>query len=203
MKIGIMGGTFDPIHNGHLMLGEYAYRKFHLDKVWFLPNGRPPHKDNHKIGSRISDRLAMVSAAISGTDYFELQDYEARRSKVSYSYETMETFKKMFPDDEFYFIIGADSLFALDTWKHPERLLKTCTILAAFRDDANNKQVMDKQIEELSKKYDADIRLLETPIYPVSSHELRRMIEEGEPIKDLVHPDVEKMIHKNNWYKGC
>ena len=203
MKIGIMGGTFDPIHNGHLMLGEYAYRKFDLDKIWFLPNGKPPHKDNKKIGSEIDDRLAMVSTAIRETDYFELQDYEARRQKVSYSYETMEHFQEAYPDDEFYFIIGADSLFALNRWKHPERLLKTCTILAAFRDDANNKEVMNAKIKELNEQYGSDIRLLETPLYPVSSSELREMISQGEPIKDLVHPEVEEMIHKNNWYKGC
>ena len=203
MKIGIMGGTFDPIHNGHLMLGEYAYRKFDLDKIWFLPNGKPPHKDNNKIGSEIDDRLAMVSAAIEGTDYFELQDYEARRQKVSYSYETMEHFQEAYPEDEFYFIIGADSLFALHCWKHPERLLKTCTILAAFRDDANNKEVMNKKIKELNEEYCSDIRLLETPLYPVSSSELREMISQGEPIKEWVHPEVERMILKNNWYKGC
>ena len=109
MKIGIMGGTFDPIHKGHLMLGEYAYRQFGLDKVWFMPNGTPPHKDNAKIGSEAEVRLNMVKLAIEGKDYFELQTYEIENQDVNYSYKTMEHFCEIYPNDEFYFIIGCVS----------------------------------------------------------------------------------------------
>jgi len=90
MKIGIMGGTFDPIHKGHLMLGEYAYRQYGLDKVWFMPNGTPPHKDNKKIGSAPEDRMNMVQLAIDGQDIFELQSYEITNQDVNYSYKDVK-----------------------------------------------------------------------------------------------------------------
>ena len=93
MKIGIMGGTFDPIHNGHLMLGEYAYREFKLDQVWFMPNGNPPHKQDNVFQTTREDRMEMVTRSIEKYDYFRLEDYEIKRQEISYSYQTMEYFK--------------------------------------------------------------------------------------------------------------
>ena len=110
MRIGIMGGTFDPIHNGHLMLGEYAYQQFHLDEVWYMPNGNPPHKSNPEIRKDLQDRAEMTRLAIEEIPYFRLCTYEMDRKETSYSYQTMEYFKETYPQDEFYFIIGADSL---------------------------------------------------------------------------------------------
>ena len=95
MKIGIMGGTFDPIHNGHLMLGHAAYEAFSLDQIWFMPNGMPPHKKQSSIESDIHERIAMTQIAIKANKQFYLQEYEANREKISYSYKTMEHFRKM------------------------------------------------------------------------------------------------------------
>ena len=140
MKIGIMGGTFDPIHNGHLMLGHAAYETFSLDQIWFMPNGNPPHKKSETIKSTAEDRMKMTSLAIAPFPEFVLQPYEALREEVSCSYQTMEYFKEMYPEDEFYFIIGADSLMAIETWVHPERIFPTCTILATYRDEIKTKE---------------------------------------------------------------
>ena len=137
-----MGGTFDPIHNGHLAIAKAAYEQFGLDKVWFLPNGNPPHKALTDIGSPIEDRIRMVELAIAGHTGFRLEAYEARRKSISCSYETMEHFTKTYPKDDFFFIVGADSLFTVDKWVHPERLFLTCTILAAFRDEMNTREEM-------------------------------------------------------------
>lgn len=200
MKIGIMGGTFDPIHNGHLMLGEYAYRQFGLDKIWFMPNGCPPHKNNAKIGSEALTRAVMVELAIKDKDYFCLEDYEIKKDTVSYSYATLEHFNRMYPEHSFYFIVGADSLFAIERWVHPERVLKACTILAAYRDDKNNKIVMDEQIRMLNQKYSADIHLLETPVMAVSSSELREMIKNSHDISNYVPKEVEAYIKANSLY---
>ena len=101
MNIGIMGGTFDPVHNGHLAIAEAAYEQFGLDRVWFLPNGNPPHKALADIGSSIEDRLKMVQLAIAGRTGFKLEPYEARRKSVSCSYETMEHLTERLPD---YFV---------------------------------------------------------------------------------------------------
>ena len=200
MKIGIMGGTFDPVHNGHLTLAEYACQDFHLDQVWFMPNGNPPHKDNKNIVSTPRERARMVSLAISGYRNFRLEDYELRRKDVSCSYRTMEHFRELYPQHHFYFIIGADSLFSIEQWVHVERLFPTCTILAAYRDDKSSREVMGRQIRMLNGKYGADIRLLNTPLVDVSSHELRRMLKDHENVDGLMPRAVVDYIQKKQLY---
>lgn len=200
MKVGIMGGTFDPIHNGHLMLGEYAYRQYSLDQIWFMPNGNPPHKSSETIESQTKNRVEMVKRAIADKEYFVLQPYEVDNEGVHYSYKTMEYFKATYPEYEFYFIIGADSLFNFEKWVKPERLLKTCVILAAFRDDKNIKEMIE-QIQYLNEKYDADIRLLNTPNVDISSTEIRRMLKEGTSIRGLVPESVLAYIETKQLFK--
>lgn len=202
MKIGIMGGTFDPIHNGHIMLGKYAYEKFNLDEVWFLPNGSPPHKLKETIESEVMHRIAMVLAAIEETDYFKLSLYEAKRKEISYSYQTMEHFKKEYPGDDFYFIIGADSLFSIDEWKYPKRLLSTCNILVAYRNDMDTEEEMYCQIKQLCEKYKATIELLKTPLCSVSSSEIRLRVKNGQAIINLVPKKVADYIKTYKLFKG-
>ena len=113
MKIGIMGGTFDPIHNGHLMLGEAAYEAFELDQIWFLPNGNPPHKKNSRIEADASDRVTMTKLAVSGVPYFRVETYEARRKEVSCTYRTLEYFHEKYPNDQMYFISARIRFFPL------------------------------------------------------------------------------------------
>lgn len=203
MKIGIMGGTFNPIHNGHLMLGEYSYRSFGLDQVWFMPNGNPPHKAGISASYSADIRARMTELAIQEIPYFRLEDYEVRRQEPSYSYQTLEHFKEVYPEDSFYFIIGADSLFDINKWMKPERILKICTILAAFRGDKNNSEIMNRQIELLKERYgaDIDIRLLISPLMDVSSHELREMVSEGKSISGLVPETVEQYIKEHGLYR--
>ena len=200
MKIGIMGGTFDPIHNGHLMLGEYAYQQFSLDQIWFMPNGNPPHKASETIESQTRNRVEMVKMAIADTDYFALQTYEVENKDVNYSYKTMDHFKEIYPEHEFYFIIGADSLFNIEKWVQPDRLLKTCIMLAAYRDEKTSDE-MNAQIEYLNKKYGADIRLLNTPNVDISSSEIRRMLKENSSIKEMVPESVYNYIEIKHLFK--
>ena len=202
MNIGIMGGTFDPVHNGHLAIAEAAYEQFGLDRVWFLPNGNPPHKALADIGSSIEDRLKMVQLAIAGRTGFKLEPYEARRKGVSCSYETMEHFSKIYPEHDFYFIIGADSLFTVDKWVHPERLFPTCTILAAFRDEMDTREKMDRQMHYLKEKYHAKSALLLSPIVQISSSEIRERIRDGKSINGFVPDNVEEYIKKECLYES-
>ena len=197
MKIGIMGGTFNPIHNAHLMLGEYAYRTFGLDEVWFMPNGNPPHKDNPNLLDNTVFRKEMVELAIEDIPYFKLCDYEINRKGKSYSYETMEYFKSIYPEYEFYFIVGADSLFSIEKWKNPERLLKVVTLLATYRDDIDTSEEMDTQIQYLNQKYGSDIRLLKTPIMSISSSEIR---ENTEALESFLPEKVAAYIRKHQLY---
>lgn len=202
MKIGIMGGTFDPIHNGHLMLGRYACRDYRLDQVWFMPNGNPPHKDKESIEADADERAGMVRLAIADEPRFRLEDYEIRQRGVSCSYRTMEHFKETHPGDTFYFIIGADSLFAIETWVQFERIFPTCVLLAACRDDINSAEAMEERIAYLKERYGADIRLLKTPLLDVSSHELRSMLRQGADVSGRLPGAVEAYIKENNLYAG-
>ena len=200
MKIGIMGGTFDPIHNGHLMLGEYAYREFQLDEIWFMPNSNPPHKASESIESQTKNRVEMVEKAIQGIEYFTLQRYEVDNTDVNYSYKTMQHFNQVYPEHEFYFIIGADSLFNMEKWVHPEILLKSCKMLAAYRDEKSTDEML-AQIQYLNKKYDAEIYLLNTPNVDISSSDIRRMIKEGITIQGLVPESVFQFIEEKQLFR--
>ena len=201
MKIGIMGGTFDPIHNGHLMLGETAYHQFQLDKGGFMPNGNPPQKKQSNIGTDALTRMEMVKLAIADIEYFELQDYEVMKESVSPTYQTMAHFKECYPEDEFYYIIGADSLFAIERWIHPELLFPNCIILAACRDEIDTSEEMKAQIDYLCKKYDAQIEYLKSPLVDISSSELREMIKNGQSICGHVPQAVEAFIAKEGLYE--
>ncbi len=201
MKIGIMGGTFDPIHNGHLMLGKYAKELYGLAKIWYMPNGNPPHKSDDSIETMTQHRVEMVRLAIEEEEGFALQLYEVNRKDVNYSYMTMEYFCKEYPQHEFYFIVGADSLFNIDKWKSPERLLKTCIILAAYRDGKTTDE-MQNQIRYLNEKYDADVRLLNTPDVDISSSEIKSRIKEKKSIQDLIPAKVYSYIKEHDLFKG-
>ena len=199
MKIGIMGGTFDPIHNGHLMLGRYARDLYELDEIWFMPNGTPPHKASDTIETEARHRVEMVKRAIEHEKDFVLQLYEVNNQEINYSYLTMEHFKKIYPEHEFYFIMGADSLFSIEKWRAPERLLKTCTVLAAYR-DGKTKAEMEDQIAYLNNKFSADIRLLNTPNVDIASSEIRDRLNAYEATKDEMPICVYEYIFEHQLY---
>ncbi|MGN0433508.1 MAG: nicotinate (nicotinamide) nucleotide adenylyltransferase, partial [Bilifractor sp.] len=122
-KIGIMGGTFDPIHIGHLILGEAARQQFSLDKVFFMPAGNPPHKRNRAGRAGDEQRVDMVRLAIASNPGFELSLFEMNEDGYSYTYRTLEMLRNKNPDMDFYFIMGADSLFDFDQWREPQRIV--------------------------------------------------------------------------------
>lgn len=200
MKIGIMGGTFDPIHIGHLLLGEFAYENFHLDEIWFLPNGNPPHKTTDESGVSLDDRIEMVKLATDDVPYFRMDLYEASSKKHSYTYSTMRALREMYPEHEFFFILGADSLFSIEQWKNFREIFPSCTILAAMRDDKDTES-MQAQIRYLNEKYGADIRLLQAPLVEISSTTIRRRAENGLSIRYMVPDVVSEYIQSNALYK--
>lgn len=200
MKIGIMGGTFDPIHIGHLLLGEFAYENFHLDEIWFLPNGNPPHKTTDESGVSLDDRIEMVKLATDDVPYFRMDLYEASSKKHSYTYSTMRALRETYPEHEFFFILGADSLFSIEQWKNFREIFPSCTILAAMRDDKDTES-MQAQIRYLNEKYGADIRLLQAPLVEISSTTIRRRAEKGLSIRYMVPDVVSEYIQSNALYK--
>ena len=199
MKIGIMGGTFDPIHIGHLLLGEFAYEEFGLDEIWYLPNGNPPHKQQAEE-STLNHRVEMIRQAIRNVPYFKLCLHEAKETEHSYTYQTMRELNTLYPENDFYFILGADSLFSIETWKYFREIFPTCTILAAMRDDKDAAD-MRMQIRYLEEKYGARIRILQAPLLEISSTTLRERASRGQSVSYMVPDAVAEYIKKNRLYQ--
>lgn len=207
-RVGIMGGTFDPIHIGHLILAERAYEQFKLDTVMFLPSGNPPHKQERSDGASDLERLSMVELAIRNNPHFTLDTEEMQRAGHSgrltgytYTDDTLRLLKAQHPDTDYYFIIGADSLMAFDTWKNPGGICQNCTLLAAVRDRLAISE-MEQKIEELRRKFDARILLLHSPNIDISSSNLRAWYREGRSIRYYVPDDVLDYIDKNKVYSN-
>lgn len=198
-KIGIMGGTFDPIHVGHLILGEKAHEQLGLDKVWFMPSGNPPHKRNREGRASDEQRVEMVKRAISGNPHFELSLIEMDENGYTYTYRTLETLKQQNPDTDYYFIIGADSLYNFATWKEPARICGACTIVAASRNHIPAHS-LDQQMTYLSQQYKGCFIRLDTMNIDVSSQDLRRWLKEGRSLRYYVPDDVIAYIRNNHIY---
>jgi len=196
MKTGILGGTFDPVHTGHLILAESAYDSFGLDRVLLIPAGHSYFKDQRedKVSSP-EDRLALLNAAVRDNSHFEISDIELKRPGNSYTCDTLEELHQMYPDDTFYYIVGADTLCSMHTWMAPERIFSACRILVAVRGDQITAESLNESIKHLTKKYQAIIDKLPVRNIEISSTDIRRRIREGRSVKYLVPPGVEDMAY--------
>ena len=197
--VGIMGGTFDPIHYGHLILGERAYEEFHLEKILFLPNGNPPHKQQRTDVAQARDRLEMVRLAIADNPHFELDDEETQREGYSYTKDTLRRMQERNPDTAYYFIIGEDSLLSFHNWYHPEEICRYCTLLTAVRGNLPL-EPRKKQIAYLEKTIGADILEMDTPQLPFASSQIRELAAQGRSIRYYVPEAVYAYIQLNNLY---
>lgn len=202
--IGIMGGTFNPIHLGHVKLAQAAFEQYNLDKVIFIPSSEPPHKKNEAIVSGLH-RLNMVKLAIQDFSYFETSDMELNREGYTYTYDTLKELHGQNTQDEIYFIIGADSLFNFEKWNHPDEIVKMCILLVADRDDIPIDKFVN-QIDYLKEKYQADIRILKTPMMDISSTQIRNamsdnIIDNADNINlNLIDKNVIDYISQNRLY---
>lgn len=198
--IGIMGGTFDPIHNGHLLLGRQAYEEYDLKEIWFMPSGRPPHKTDHRV-TEVEERCEMVRLAIADYPYFAYSDFEVRRSGNTYTAQTLRLLQETYPQHRFFFIIGADSLFEIEKWYHPEEVMAQTTLLVAGREYEGAPRTLDEQITYLSEKYGASIRRLHCEEVDISSAELREMEARGRRLYKYVPKSVEEYIVTRGLYQ--
>ena len=201
-RIGILGGTFDPVHNGHLLLGEQAYREYGLDEIWFMPSHVPPHKKDHLITDGAA-RIRMLELATESIPYFTVSDFEMGREGNTYTAQTLALLKEAYPDIEVYFIIGADSLYQLESWYHPEQVMARATLLVAGRAFKEAKRSLDQQIAHLIARYGARILPLHCGEMDVSSADLRRMAMEGKNIGPYVPGEVADYIRRNRLYQGA
>lgn len=200
-KVGIMGGTFDPIHIGHLILGENAYQQLDLDRVVFMPSGNPPHKKDREGRASDEQRMDMVKLAIASNTHFKFSSMEMNEDGYSYTYLTLEKLNEKHPDTRYYFIIGADSLFDFKGWRNPQRICDACTLVVATRNHTSDEE-LDKAIADVRETFGADIVKLNTENIDVSSHQLRDWIAASKTIKYYAPDEVINYIKSYHVYDG-
>lgn len=198
-SIAIMGGTFDPIHYGHLVTAEAVRHRFKVDKVIFMPTGNPAHKTDKKVTHHEHRYLMTVLATMRNED-FDVSRIEIDRPGITYTIDTIEELKRQCrPDVRLYFITGADAIHQIFTWKDPERLLTLCDFVAVTR-PGYKKNTLFEEIGEIQEKFASRIHYMEVPALAISSSDIRKRIQNNAPIKYLVPQAVEDYIQKFELY---
>ena len=199
LKIGICGGTFDPIHTGHLVVAELVMSEFNLDKVLFIPSGMPPHKDLKNVTAPIH-RLNMVKVAVSSNKNFEAVSNEVDRSGYTYTVDTLKELHGLYPSGtEFYYIIGADVVMDLLTWRNWQEVITLTNFIAVMRPGFSDAE-FSKRLSELKQNYRINIQNYEIPLLEISSTFIRERVKAGKSVKYLVAEEVEEYIIQNNLY---
>lgn len=194
-RIGVLGGTFDPIHYGHLAAAEEARAKLSLREVVFVVAGLPPHKLGEEI-TPAEDRYAMVELAISSNPHFSLSRIDMDRPGPSYTVDTIALLRQKWTE-EIYFIMGMDSLMEIDTWHEPQRLIQLCRLVAVERPGYEPDL---ERLEETIPGITARTEIIDMPEVDISSTDLQRRVREGLPIKYQVPPEVEEYIYQHRLY---
>jgi len=214
-RIGLFGGTFNPVHSGHIKAAEIVQKRFRLDKILFIPSYIPPHKDTAEIASP-SHRLKMVEIALRGFSHFIPCSVEIDAEEKSYSIITINTIKKLYPKSWIFFILGIDAFLEVDTWKDYEQLLEQCFFIVISRpgyllDEAKNtldgkyreKMYMLAKSESVKDEMLLSFRIFLLPIeaLDIASTEIRGRIKRGDSLKGMVSERVEAYIRENRLYK--
>lgn len=197
-KVGIMGGTFNPIHNGHLLLAEAARESLNLDRILFMPSGNSYMKETSQILDG-DTRAQMVRLALSGNPYFLFSDLELKREGATYTCDTIALLKARNPQTQYYFILGEDNLLTLKYWKNPAFILQNCVIAGAVRASEDSTRIREAA-ELLKKEYQADIRILPARRIDISSSEIRERLKNGQSVRYLLPERVFDYIRKNRLY---
>lgn len=196
MKIGLFGGTFDPIHIGHMILMENVINNLDLDKIYVLPNSNPPHKlENKKTALNL--RLKMVNEAIKDNPKLEINDYDYRDNEIHYTFDTINYFKKSYPNDEIFFIMGEDSFLDIEKWKNYKEILKENLII--FKRYSNKNFSLISKINQV-RKYNKNIYLIDNIALDISSTLIRNLVKENKSIRYLVNDEVINIIKEEKLY---
>lgn len=199
-RLGIYGGSFDPVHWGHLLLAENAREQLSLDRVVFVPAATPPHKRGHELAPA-RDRLEMLRLAVGGVEAFEVSSYEVDRGGVNYSFETLAHFRESVPEAELFFLLGADMAADLPNWRHPERVCELAMPVVVRRpgcpdvDDATLAPFVSP--ERLAAIWAHQVRM---PLIGLSSTEIRRRVAAGQSVRFQLPRAVEKYIQTQRLY---
>ena len=197
MKTGILGGTFNPIHNGHLYMAFEAKETLDLDRIIFVPNYIPPHKE--AMDRNPEDVLNMIELAIAEYKDFHLSTYELEKKGLSYTYETLEHFTKIYPNDEIYFIIGEDSYVNFSSWRNPEIILSLAKLVVISRELTGKDGTRDSV--RYFEEHNYEPIILDNLILEVSSSDIRDRVKSGSEIGYLVPHKVRDYIDEHGLYK--
>lgn len=197
-RIGLMGGTFDPVHYGHLVTAEEARCQFGMEKVIFIPAGKPPHKTRKNI-SQPRHRLEMTWRAVGSNPDFTVSDQEIKREGLSYTVDTIQAFREQYEGWDIYFITGADAVLEILTWKKVEELLRKCCFVAASR-PGFRLESMGEELTRLPAECTGRIKTLEVPALAISSTNIRQRVRDGRPIRYLLPEAVKDYIYRHGLY---
>ncbi len=198
MKIGILGGAFNPVHNGHINLADNYFSDLHLDKIIFIPTSVPPHKTSQNLASA-QDRINMLKLALCDRKNYEVSTIEFERAGKSYTYDTLQELKLIYPDGEFFLILGADQFMTFHYWYKFKEILATVTICTSARENEQEKKKMldyAKTLDELDGRY----YISDKPVLNLSSSDVRQMIKDGLDISSLVPAKVCDYISEKRLY---
>lgn len=195
MKIGLYGGTFDPVHFGHLLLAEWLREELNLREIIFIPAAIPPHKQDKSITSS-ELRWQMLKLAIQGNPSFKISDFELKNKNISYSLRTILHFRNALKisSDNIFFLIGADNLETFSSWYKPDEIIKNCQIVV-YRRPGNT-------LANVSEKYLKKMKIMHNPLIEISSSDIRNRIGNGQSVKYMIPSPVEALIYENNLYKN-
>lgn len=193
MKVGIYGGTFDPIHLGHVTLAEHILACAQLDEVWFLVTPQNPWKRDNLL-SADEHRLAMTQLALQDKEGLKASDYEFHMSKPSYSYQTLRRLREDYPEHEFTLVIGADNWHEFSRWSHPEEILQHHPVVVFPREGYDFK---DAEVAGLDTRR---VVFVDAPLLPYSSTEVRLRLQKGDPVDDMIDKRVENYLRTHNIY---
>lgn len=200
IRYAIMGGSFDPIHFGHLAAAETVRQKLNCQKVIFIPLGNPPHKKNRILSDSIH-RYTMTVLAANSNPYFEVSNIEVNRDGYTYTLNTIAELNKYYGKEvELLFITGADALFEIETWYKVEELLKLCSFVAVTR-PGYDKSMLEQKLQYLQSKYNSELHIIDVPGLNISSTDIRERIKIGASIKYLVPDEVEQYIFKHGLFR--
>jgi nicotinate-nucleotide adenylyltransferase len=198
LKIGVLGGTFDPVHNAHLMIAGEARKAAGLSRVLFMPAGNPPHKA-HAL-TQPEHRLNMTRLAVEGVEGFEVSDLEIRTPCVDYTVNTLRMLGETIAGAKLFFIIGGDSLLYLDQWRNPGGLLAQAAFVAVYRPGSSMEE-LERKRRLILERYGGEIRLVACAGQDISSTDIRRRVAAGQDISGLVPAPVAEYIKQHGLYR--